>query len=365
MPRVTVLMSVYNGERFLRESVESILAQTFCDWELLIINDGSTDRSREIILSYHDPRIRLVDNERNLGLTNSLNRGLALATGQLIARQDADDISEPERLAKQVAFLDAHPEVVLLGTQFYRIDAQGQVLGRSHLPCDHIDLLWSLLFFCPFLHTSVMFAKSVVLETVGPYDPAYNGVEDYELWNRIARQWPVANLGEYLVRYRVHPQSITQSSDHSNRKGAALSMALIADLLGDDMDPTAQAERFRRMRHLLTWTSINLTVDELKLAWRDLRQLHEAFYQRYHLYEPVGQTHRRKLFHSVSQQLTVSGLRCLDQEEDAARAAHYWALAPQVDVRVLWSQHYAWLSLKLLLGTRLVKAAKHLLERAL
>src|SRR4051794_29608800 len=121
MPKVTVLLAVYNGERYLREAIDSILGQTFQDFEFLIINDGSTDSTREIILSYHDPRIRLVDNEDNIGQTRSLNRGLALAAGQFVARQDADDISEPERLASQVAFLEIHPEVVLLGTWYRKI----------------------------------------------------------------------------------------------------------------------------------------------------------------------------------------------------------------------------------------------------
>src|SRR3990170_6306785 len=103
-PEITVLMSVYNGERFLREAIESILNQTYRDFEFLIINDGSTDSSREIILSYNDPRIRLIDNELNIGLTRSLNKGLRLARGKYIARQDADDISFRKRLEKQVAF---------------------------------------------------------------------------------------------------------------------------------------------------------------------------------------------------------------------------------------------------------------------
>ena len=116
-PRVTVLMAVYNGERFLAEAVASILDQTFRDFEFLIVNDGSTDRSREIILSFGDPRIRLVDNPENIGLTRSLNRGLELAKGGLIARQDADDISLPERLEREIGFLDGNPKAAIVGSQ--------------------------------------------------------------------------------------------------------------------------------------------------------------------------------------------------------------------------------------------------------
>src|SRR5690349_12648910 len=122
-------MAVYNGARYLREAVESVLNQSFQDFEFLVINDGSTDHTREIILSYDDSRIRLVDNRQNRGQTASLNLGLQLAQGDLIARQDADDISEPERLARQVLFLEDHSEVALLGTGYAKIDSHGNVTG--------------------------------------------------------------------------------------------------------------------------------------------------------------------------------------------------------------------------------------------
>ncbi|HKQ33129.1 MAG TPA: glycosyltransferase family A protein, partial [Thermodesulfobacteriota bacterium] len=120
-PKVTVLMTVYNGEKFLNEAIDGILNQTFRDFEFLIINDGSTDGSREIIKSYKDPRINLVDNESNIGLTASLNRGLSLAGGEYIARQDADDISLPERLEKQISILERNPDIALLGSWYLEI----------------------------------------------------------------------------------------------------------------------------------------------------------------------------------------------------------------------------------------------------
>ena len=208
-PRVTVLMSVYNGERYLRESIESILSQTFQDFEFLIINDGSKDRTRDLILSYDDPRIRLVDNEQNLGLTRSLNHGMELAEGQLIARQDADDISEPERLARQVAFLDSHGDVALLGTWYKEIDAQGALLGRKELPTQSMEIRWSLLFFCPFVHSAVMMRKSPMLEQIGFYDESFVYAQDYDLWSRIARRLTVANLPERLLQYRTNPSAMT------------------------------------------------------------------------------------------------------------------------------------------------------------
>jgi glycosyltransferase involved in cell wall biosynthesis len=163
MPKVTMLMSVYNGARFLREAIESILGQTFRDFEFLIVDDGSTDDSREMILSYCDPRVRLVINDRNVGLPRSLNRGLDLAQGEYVARQDADDISESARLAKQVAFLDSYHDVALLGTWYRKIDEGGRIIGDRQLPCDHVRIRWCQLFFCPFVHTAIMLRKSPVL----------------------------------------------------------------------------------------------------------------------------------------------------------------------------------------------------------
>lgn len=119
LPSVTILMPVYNGERFLRQTIESILNQTFTDFEYLIIDDASTDTSRDIIRCFNDPRIRLVENVKNDGLIKTLNRGLALAQGEYIARQDQDDISHPTRIEKQFAFLNDNPEIVLLGTQIW------------------------------------------------------------------------------------------------------------------------------------------------------------------------------------------------------------------------------------------------------
>src|SRR3954468_872886 len=211
MPKVTVLMAVYNGERYLREAIESVLSQTFADFEFLILNDGSTDSSAAIVRSYSDRRIRLIDNQRNVGLARSLNQGLELAQGTYVARQDADDISDPDRLARQVSFLEMHANVALVGTWYQKIDAGGQVIGRRQPPCEHIEICWSLLFFCPFAHTAVMLRKDPVLEQVGFYNAALTYSMDYELWFRIAARMPVANLGEYLLRVRSSPWSMTNT----------------------------------------------------------------------------------------------------------------------------------------------------------
>lgn len=203
MPEVTVLMSVYNGQRYLKEAIESILCQKWMDFEFLIINDGSTDKSREIIMSFNDPRIRLANNPIRMGLTKALNHGLQLSRGELIARQDADDISYPTRLAREVEFLETHPQVVLLGTNARAVDEQGEPKGIDlDMPTGLPGIQWHLMFQNAFIHSSVMFRRSVVWENLGGYDESFVRAQDYELWSRTARAYVVENLRDILVDHR-------------------------------------------------------------------------------------------------------------------------------------------------------------------
>lgn len=231
MARVSVVMAVYNGERYLREAVDSILEQTFTDFEFLIIDDGSTDGTQGILRAYEDSRIRVLVNEQNAGLTRSLNRGLQAARGEFIARQDADDVSEPERLEKQIAFLDANPEVALLGSWYSIIDTQSNYQQQIRPPCEHREICWDLLFYCPFVHSAVMLRRELVLREVGPYDESYGYSQDYDWWCRIADALPVANLPEYLVRYRVHGISMTSKYPNAEREFLWLRLARIISML--------------------------------------------------------------------------------------------------------------------------------------
>ena len=210
MPTVTVLMPVYNAAPYLGLAIESILRQTYVNFELLVIDDGSTDTSQEIILSYVDPRIRLLANGENQGLTRTLNIGLEAARAELIARQDADDISLPRRLEKQVAFMDAHPEVALLGSQALQIDHQGRYRGTIDHSIETAGLRWELLFDNAFVHSAVVYRRKVVWKELGGYSEAFPFVEDYELWSRVASSHPVANLPDRLVAYRVHASAQKQ-----------------------------------------------------------------------------------------------------------------------------------------------------------
>jgi hypothetical protein len=330
-PRVTVLMAVYNGERFLREAIDSILAQTFRDFEFLILDDGSTDASLDIVRSYADPRIRLLQNDRNLGLTRSLNRGIAAARGELIARQDGDDISEPDRLARQVAYLDAHPEIGLLGAGFREMDSDGTVLGDRPLPCDPVGIRWALLFHCPLAHSAVVFRRTVVDE-VGPYDERLRYAADRELWSRIARRFPAANLPEYLLRYRVNPWSMTATYDEQRFEGPRVSIAAISRLLGWPAPPDQHMERFRRLESLVFGSA-----PAIDPAWagdtvRELLRLHDAFCADLGLPAAERRQRRTALARAVGERLVrAASHRAWHGERSAARRLlrEAWHLRPE------------------------------------
>ena len=185
---VTVLMTVYNNAKYLREAVESILAQTFRDFEFLIIDDGSRDDSVEIIRGFNDRRIRLIVQEKNGGQTQTLNLGLKLARGRYIARMDADDIALPERLEKQFAFAQsAGPDFAAVGTGFVFVDSLARPIYSPQLALERADMIWRLLFTSPLAHPSVLMAKEAVLG-VGGYDTTFRYMQDQILWIRLLKK---------------------------------------------------------------------------------------------------------------------------------------------------------------------------------
>jgi hypothetical protein len=209
-PLVTVLLPVRNGSAHLPAALKSIFAQTFRDFELLVIDDGSTDSTPEILRGVQDPRLRVVTNPQNIGLVPALNRGLELARGEFVARQDHDDVSLPERLEKQVDYLRMHQECVLVGTEATQADGKGRRMYRLLRPHRAEEIRWYLCFDNAFIHSSVMFRRQVVRQEFGGYAPSFHS-EDYALWSRIARLRETANLPEPLLLYREHASSVTQS----------------------------------------------------------------------------------------------------------------------------------------------------------
>jgi hypothetical protein len=208
-PIVSVVMSVFNGERFLGEAVESILDQRFRELEFIVIDDGSTDNSASILDSYQNRDARVnVYHEQHAGLVKSLNRGCGLARGKYLARMDADDVASKDRLAWQVEFMEVRQEIGLLGGAVEWIDATGRSLGIQRNPAEDCEIKAKLIHDCVFWHPTVLLRKEVFART-GGYRSAVFGAEDYDLWLRIADNFHLANLDEVVLKYRIHPYQVS------------------------------------------------------------------------------------------------------------------------------------------------------------
>lgn len=203
-------MSVYNGERYLKEAMDSVLRQTFKDFEFIIINDGSTDNSKEIIESYKDERIILI-NQKNMGLVKSLNTGILHANGKYIARQDADDVSVPDRFQKQIKFLEKRIDIVLVGSSMMVMDEASRIIHTHHVLLNNAELKQELLVRSPFAHGSVMFAREEAI-AAGLYNEEGWPAEDYDLWVRLAVYGKYANINEPLYVYRENSAGISSQN---------------------------------------------------------------------------------------------------------------------------------------------------------
>jgi len=208
-PAISVLMPVYNAGRFLAPAVESILAQTFADFELIAIDDGSRDGSTEVLaqLAARDARVRVLTQE-NRGIVATLNRALELARAPLVARMDADDLSRPDRFAKQVAYLREHPEIAVLSGAMDVIDESGAFLHTAVFPTGPDAVASELLRRSCVCHPAVM-ARADVLRSVAGYRRNAQHAEDYDLWLRVAEVGRIANLPDVLLSYRLHSQTIS------------------------------------------------------------------------------------------------------------------------------------------------------------
>jgi glycosyltransferase involved in cell wall biosynthesis len=206
--KVTVLMPVYNSEKYIWQAIHSVINQTFSAFELLIVNDGSTDKTADIIRSFHDRRIVVV-NQPNSGVAKALNKGLMHAKGEYIARFDADDICFPDRLAEQVKFLDQHPQHLVVGTDAeYILENGDHLLNFSCLGHTNDKIRQRLYFYCPFIHSGVMYRKEAVIDA-GGYSIHAHSFEDYLLWIRLAKVGQLANIPMPLIKVRYNPASVT------------------------------------------------------------------------------------------------------------------------------------------------------------
>ncbi len=243
MPRVTVLMPVYNAVKFLRDAVDSILKQSFSDFEFLIIDDGSTDGSQSIIHSYDDSRIRLVQNEENLGVAATLNRGLDLAHGEYIARMDADDISMPHRLEKQIHFMEKNPEVGVSGTWIRLFGDQPRVVDRCPVGASVVKAY--LLFDNPMFHPSVILRRALIEKHGLRYDPLFKRTEDFELWSRASEFFAMDNLPEVLLCFRVHGSSVTSTTQDVMTQQTEKILVRSLERVG--IEPTSEELKFHHV----------------------------------------------------------------------------------------------------------------------
>lgn len=245
VPPLSVAMSVYNGERFLESAIASVLAQDFADFEFLIVDDGSTDSTPEILAAFaaRDARVRPLVRE-NRGLVASLNQLLDMARAPLVARMDADDLAVPTRFSTQIAYLAEHPEVGVLGSWTTDIDEFGQpcAAGPEDHPVTHEEFLHNVAHGGPLLaHPTVMYRRDVVL-AVGGYHKAFRHCEDFDLWLRLAGRTRIANLPQRLLRYRHYAGQVSQRHALEQQIGVAVARAAQEERAAGRPDPTETLE---------------------------------------------------------------------------------------------------------------------------
>jgi glycosyltransferase involved in cell wall biosynthesis len=258
-PTVTVLICAYNGEAFIAEAIESVLTQTFQDFEIIVVDDASTDGTAQAVKRFKDGRIRRLVNEKNLGHAGSLNRGMAEAVGEYVAILDCDDRCFPTRLERQTAFLDDNPEYVLCGSWSRTFGSWD--LERRY-PTDYEALRASLLFECPIVTPSVMFRREMVRDAGMAFDSSCPLAFDYKFWIEASRHFPIANLEEFLVAYRLHPAQISSRKREKQKSDTrTVAVSLLRELLPEIseaeidlhldvffMEPIASVDEIDRLR---------------------------------------------------------------------------------------------------------------------
>ncbi len=283
-PTVTVLMSAYNSASFILEAVESILKQTWTDFEFLIINDGSTDNSVDLVRSFSDERIKLILNDKNIGLTASLNRGINIAKGKYIARMDADDIAEPNRLSSQVDFLEKHPEIGILGSPCLLFNnTPANTSSIYHVPDNDLEIRWISLLNNPFAHPTVMLRRELLTQYNLSYDEAFKTAQDYEFWTRLLNYTQGANLNFPVLKYRVG-EGITKTKRESQLKNHDfIACRTIQNTLLDlsiSLKEVTQIRSLMITRDLYSQNGQNYNLDSLKSLVNYLKIL-ESFLSRY------------------------------------------------------------------------------------
>jgi glycosyltransferase involved in cell wall biosynthesis len=310
LPRISVIISTYNGERHLDDAVTSILQQTFADFELIIVNDGSTDKTTAILNHYSDPRIKLLTNVSNQGIAASQNRAIEAASGEYIALMDHDDVALPQRLEKQVEFLDANDDVAMVGSSCICIDDEDRQTSIEHCPTEQIVLKWDpVLRGCPFFHTSLMIKRDA-LRDVGSYSGNYQYAGDYELISKLAGNFKVANLSEPLVKWRLHDNSASRRNAAKVTEEATMISRLNASsVLGDaEVDETVWAS-VRSLVGKDPTKSIDLSRREVDSSIAFLLGLQNTFYRKYDFSPDEVKRHRSESYWTWGKHLLALACR--------------------------------------------------------
>ncbi|EKE02185.1 MAG: glycosyl transferase family 2 [uncultured bacterium] len=226
-PKVSVIMSVYNAEKYLKDSIQSILSQTYKNFEFLIIDDGSTDKSVEIIETFKDARIKLIKNKENLGVSLSRNKALNMAAGEYIVTMDADDISLPKRIAKQVKFMDKNPEVGICGSWMKTLGKKSFIIKY---PESHERIKCYLLFYSPIANPTTIVRKDIIKKHNLGYEEDFLVAHDYYLWTEIYKSTFLANIPEVLLLYRQHESQLTAKSKALTKENIAIWQKQLNDL---------------------------------------------------------------------------------------------------------------------------------------
>jgi len=277
-PEVSVLMSVYNGEEYIRPALDTLLAQSLEGFELVVVDDASTDDTPRILEEYkeRDDRITVIRNDKNLNAAGARNRGLEACTAPLVAVADADDIYEKERLQKQVAFMKENPEVGVLSSNVYMVDQDGENPRRISYPMQHEAIRLKMNYTFPFCHPATMFRRDLLLE-VGGYNEEAVTAHDVELCSRLVHQTRFANLSDPLVKYRRH-----EESNYANRSelGEMVSLRARRDLLADYLGEEINLDEADALHTLLRRRSTKHPRDEVERGLNVAKRLREELRHR-------------------------------------------------------------------------------------
>lgn len=345
-------MSVYNGELYLQDAVQSILDQTFPDFEFIIVDDGSTDNTSKVLDMYQEPRVVRLKNARNVGLVESLNRGLARARGEFVARMDADDISHLRRFEKQIDYLHEHPEVGVMGTWMEQIDASGKHLPEFHAPLCHEMIVWTMLFECSIAHGTVMMRRALLVDA-GGYDPEFLHAEDTEVWSRLIQTTRFANLAEPLLIRRWHEGSICNThADTQYRADVVIRRRLVERILNEQV-PQESVELLLKSLHSPT----ALAPCQKRHVISSMVKLHNAFVRGKSMTHDVSAAIGKDLANRVSALVELSAVQ--NRIQSVMIFAYALYLSPQLTLSPV-----GWRTLlKVLLGTRLTDAVRAIRRR--